>query len=143
MIKRGIPTAIDNIWIEAFQAALEGSGIGILDMHLADWNPGKGPEVMQDYLTRYPEIDRVWAADYAAALGTKAAVEQSGRQEEFVLLGESGMNRVIEMIMNGEPSIDADIFCPPTLIISAIEVVAMRFATQATIVSREPPRPIS
>ena len=51
----------------------------------------------------------------------------------MVLLGGSGMNRVIEMIMSGDPLIDADIFYPPTLIIPAIELTAMRFATQTPI----------
>ena len=133
VVMRGIPTAIDNIRIEAFQAALEGSGIEILDMQHANWNPDKGFEVMQDYLTRFPEIDGVWAGDDDAALGAKAAIEQSGRQEEMALLGGSGMNKVIEMIINGDPLIDADIFYPPTIIVPAIELTAMRFATQAPI----------
>ncbi|CAA9414782.1 MAG: Ribose ABC transporter, periplasmic ribose-binding protein RbsB, partial [uncultured Rubellimicrobium sp.] len=133
VVMRGIPTAIDNIRIEAFQAALEGSGIEILDMRHANWNPDKGFEVMQDYLTRFPEIDGVWAGDDDAALGAKAAIEQSGRQDKMVLLGGSGMNRVIKMIMNVDPLIDADIFYPPTLIIPAIELAAMRFATPAPV----------
>lgn len=133
VVMRGIPTAIDNIRIEAFQKALEGSNIEILDMQYANWNPDKGFEVMQDYLTRFDHIDGVWAGDDDAALGAKAAIEQAGRQEEMALLGGSGMNKVIEMVQNGDPLIDADIFYPPTLIIPAIELTALRFATQAPI----------
>ncbi|WP_210527631.1 substrate-binding domain-containing protein [Rubellimicrobium arenae] len=133
VVMRGIPTAIDNIRIEAFQKALEGSGVEILDMQYANWNPDKGFEVMQDYLTRFAEIDGVWAGDDDAALGAKAAIEQAGREGEMVLLGGSGMNKVIDMIMKDDPLIDADIFYPPTLIIPAIELTAMRFATQAPI----------
>ncbi|MBP6678018.1 MAG: substrate-binding domain-containing protein [Paracoccus sp.] len=136
VVMRGIPTAIDNIRIEAFQKTLEGSGIEILDMQYANWNPDKAFEVMQDYLTRFPEIDGVWAGDDDAALGARAAIEQAGREDGMVLLGGSGMNRVIKMIMDGDTLIDADIFYPPTLIAPAIEVTAMRYATQSPIRGR-------
>ncbi len=136
VVMRGIPTAIDNIRIEAFQKTLEGSGIEILDMQYANWNPDKAFEVMQDYLTRFPEIDGVWAGDDDAALGARAAIEQAGREEGMVLLGGSGMNRVIKMIMDGDTLIDANIFYPPTLIAPAIEVTAMRYATQSPIRGR-------
>ena len=133
VVMRGIPTAIDNIRIDAFQKALEGSNIEILDMQYANWNPDKGFEVMQDYLVRFPEIDGVWAGDDDAALGAKAAIEQAGREGEMALLGGSGMNRVIKMIMDGDGGFEADIFYPPTLIVPAIEVTAMKYATQAPI----------
>lgn len=136
VVMRGIPTAIDNIRIEAFQKTLEGSGIEILDMQYANWNPDKAFEIMQDYLTRFPEIDGVWAGDDDAALGTRAAIEQAGREEGMVLLGGSGMNRVIKMIMDGDKLIDANIFYPPTLIAPAIEITAMRYATQSPIRGR-------
>lgn len=136
VVMRGIPTAIDNIRIDAFNAALEGSGIEVLDMQYANWNPDKGFELMQDYLTRFDHIDGVWAGDDDAATGAKAAIEQAGREDEMVLLGGSGMNRVIKMIMDGDPLIDADIFYPPTLIIPAIEVTTMRYVTQAPIMGR-------
>ena len=133
VVMRGIPTAIDNIRIEAFTAGLEGSGVEVLDMQFANWNPDKAFEVMQDFLTRFPQIDGVWAGDDDAALGAKAAIEQAGRAEGMKLLGGSGMNRVIKMVMDGDPLIDADIFYPPTLIVPAISVTAMRYAVQAPI----------
>lgn len=133
VVMRGIPTAIDNIRIEAFNAGLDGSGVEVLDMQYANWNPDKGFEVMQDFLTRFPQIDGVWAGDDDAALGAKAAIEQAGRAEGLKLLGGSGMNRVIKMIIDGDPLIDADIFYPPTLIVPAISVTALRYAVQAPI----------
>ncbi len=136
VVMRGIPTAIDNIRIEAFNAALKGTDIEILDMQYANWNPDKGFELMQDYLTRFDKIDGVWAGDDDAATGAKAAIEQAGRVGEMKLLGGSGMNRVIKMVMDGDPMIDADIFYPPTLIVPAIEVTALKYATQAPISGR-------
>lgn len=130
---RGIPTALDNIRVDAFTAALEGSNIEVLDLQYANWNADKGFEVMQDYLQRFPEIDGVWAADDDTALGAVAAIEQSGR-EGVTVIGGCGMNTVIKMIMDGHPMIDSSIFSPPSVIVPAIELVALRYATQAPIV---------
>lgn len=135
VVMRGIPTAIDNIRIDAFQKTLAGSNIQILDMQYANWNPDKGFEVMQDFLQRFPEIDGVWAGDDDAALGAIEAIKQAGRNK-IAVLGGSGMNRVIKMIMDGNDLVDADIFYPPTLIIPAIEITAMKYATQAPVRGR-------
>jgi ribose transport system substrate-binding protein len=135
VVMRGIPTAIDNIRIEAFNAALKGTKIDVLDMQYANWNPDKGFEVMQDYLQRFPKIDGVWAGDDDAALGAIEAIKQAGRKNVTVL-GGSGMNKVVKLVKDGHDMVDADIFYPPTLIIPAIELVTMKFATQAPINGR-------
>ncbi|MCT7666125.1 substrate-binding domain-containing protein [Shinella kummerowiae] len=135
VVMRGIPTAIDNIRIDAFNAALKDTKIEVLDMQYANWNPDKGFEVMQDYLQRFPEINGVWAGDDDAALGAIEAIKQAERKNVTVL-GGSGMNKVIKLVMDGHDMVDADIFYPPTLIIPAIELVTMKFATQAPINGR-------
>jgi ribose transport system substrate-binding protein len=136
VVMRGIPTTIDNIRIDAFKTALEGSKIKILDMQFANWNPDKGFQVMQDYLQRFPDIDGVWAGDDDAATGALEAIRQSGRDKKIALLGGSGMNRMVKDVMDGGSPVDADIFYPPTIIIPAIELTTMKFATQAPIQGR-------
>lgn len=59
VVLRGIPTTIDNERVEAFQAAIKDSGIEILGMEHGNWNRDDAFEVMQDFLSRYPEIDAV------------------------------------------------------------------------------------
>ncbi len=136
VVMRGIPTTIDNIRIDAFQKALEGSKVKILDMQFANWNPDKGFQVMQDYLQRFKDIDGVWAGDDDAASGALEAIKQSGREGKIALLGGSGMNQIVKDIIDGGTPIDADIFYPPTIIIPAIELTTMKFATQAPIQGR-------
>ncbi|MCX2699053.1 substrate-binding domain-containing protein [Ochrobactrum chromiisoli] len=135
VVLRGIPTAIDNIRIEAFNDVLKGTKIEVLDMQYGNWNPDKSFEVMQDMLQRFPQIDGVWAGDDDAALGAMEAIKQSGRKNVAVL-GGSGMNKVVKMVMDGSDHVDADIFYPPTLIIPAIELTTMKYATQAPITGR-------
>ena len=136
VVMRGIPTTIDNIRIEAFQKELEGSKVEVLDMQFANWNPDKGFEVMQDFLQKFDTIDGVWAGDDDAALGALEAISQAKREKPIAVLGGSGMNKVIKMVQDGGSAIDADIFYPPTLIIPAIQLTAMRAATQAPIRGR-------
>ena len=68
VVLRGIPTTLDNERVEAFQKALEGSEVEILDMQHGNWNRDDAFAVMQDYLAKYPQIDAVWAADDDMAL---------------------------------------------------------------------------
>ena len=136
VVMRGIPTTIDNIRIDAFKMALEGSKVKILDMQFANWNPDKGFQVMQDFLQRFPDIVGVWAGEDDAATGALEAIRQSGRDKKIALLGGSGMNRVVKDVMDGGTPVDADIFYPPTIIIPAIELTTMKFTTQAPIQGR-------
>ena len=48
VVLRGIPTTLDNERVEAFQAALEGSEVEILDMQHGNWNRDDAFAVMQD-----------------------------------------------------------------------------------------------
>ncbi len=131
VVLRGIPTTIDNIRVDGFTKTIEGSGIEILDMQYANWNPDKGFEVMQDYLQRFPEIDAVWAGDDEPALGAMEAIRQAGR-EGIVVLGGGGMKEIIKAVMDGDHDmIDADVLYHPSLIVPAIELTTMHYATGA------------
>lgn len=131
VVLRGIPTTIDNIRIDAFTKTLEGSKIKILNMQYANWNPDKGFEVMQDFLQRFPEIDAVWAGDDDPALGAMEAIRQAGRKN-ITVLGGGGMKDIIKAVMDGDHDmIDADVLYHPSLIVPAIELTTMKYATGA------------
>lgn len=129
VVLRGIPTVIDDIRVDAFTGELEGSGIEILDMQYANWNPDEGFEVMQDFLQRFPEIDAVWAGDDDPALGAMEAIRQAGR-EGITVLGGGGMKEIIKAVMDGDHDmIDADVLYHPNLVVPAIQLTAMHYAT--------------
>ena len=133
VVLRGIPTAIDNIRIKAFEDTLKGSKIEILGMQYANWNPDKGFQVMQDFLQRFPKIDAVWAGDDDPALGAIAAIKQSGRKG-ITVLGGGGMKQFVKDVMDGgNDMVDADVLYHPSLVIPAIELTTMKFATGAPI----------
>ena len=60
VILRGMPTVIDNERVDAFNAVVKASpGIKVLDAKFGNWNRDDAFKVMQNYLTRFKQIDTV------------------------------------------------------------------------------------
>lgn len=130
---RGIPTTIDNERVEGFQAAIEGSGIEVLDMEHGNWNRDDSFEVMQDFLSKHSEIDAVWASDDDMALGALAAIEAAGRSEEMWVLGGAGMKEMVARVRDGDEQVPANVTYPPAMIGTAIEMTALNFVSNAPV----------
>ena len=133
VVLRGIPTSIDNQRVEAFQAAIEGSGIEILDMEHGNWNRDDSFTVMQDFLSKYPEINAVWASDDDMAIGVLAAIEAAGREDIQFVLGGAGMKEMIARTGDGDPMIPANVTYPPSMIATAIELTAVGMVSNAPV----------
>lgn len=129
VILRGIPTVIDNQRFDAFMETIDGSGINVLDNAFANWNRDDGFEVMQDFLSRFDDIDAVWAQDDDIAVGVLAALEQSGRDDVQFVLGGAGMKEMIKRVMDGDTMIPADVLYPPGMIATAIEITALKLVS--------------
>ena len=134
VVLRGIPTVIDNQRNEAFAAALEGSGITILDSQFGNWNRDDAYEVTQDFLTRFDDIDAIWASDDDMAEGVEAAVREAGREGDLFILGGAGKKDIIARVRDGDALIPADVTYPPSMIATAIEVTALNFVANTPIV---------
>ena len=130
---RGIPTTIDNERVEGFEEAIEGSGIEILGMEHGNWNRDDSFEVMQDFLSKYPEIDAVWASDDDMAVGALAAIEAAGRTDEMWVLGGAGMKEMIARVRDGDETVPADVTYPPSMIATAIELTALNFVSSSPV----------
>ncbi len=135
VVLRGIPTSIDNERVAAFEAAIEGSGIEILAMEHGNWNRDDSFTVMQDFLSRYDDIDAVWAADDDMALGAIAAIEQAGRSDAMWVVGGAGMKEMVARVRDGDPMVPVDVTYPPAMISTAIEMTAMAAMHQGLPVS--------
>ncbi|SDH01314.1 substrate-binding domain-containing protein [Pelagibacterium luteolum] len=127
VILRGIPTVIDTERFDAFMEGIEGSGINVLDNQFANWNRDDGFEVMQDFLSRFPDIDGVWAQDDDIAMGVVEAVRQAGREDEMFIVGGAGMKDVIKGIMDGDELIPVNVLYPPAMIATAMDVTVAHF----------------
>ena len=124
VVLRGIPTVIDNQRVDAFQAAIAGSGIEILGMQYANWNRDDGFKVMQDFLQRFPKIDAVWAQDDDIALGVIEAVRQAKREDEMFIVGGGGMKEMIKRVMDHDRLVPVDVTYPPGMIQEAMDLTA-------------------
>lgn len=125
VVMRGIASTVDNERVEGFQAALDGSGIEVLAMDHANWNRDNAFSLMQDYLSRFPKIDAVWAADDDQAVGALAAIEQAGREGEMIVVGGAGMKEMVERIGKGDKVVPVDVTYPPSMISTAIEMTVL------------------
>jgi len=123
---RGIPTTIDNERMDAFNAVIKKHpDIKVLDAKHGNWNRDDAFKVMQDYLTRFKEIDAVWAADDDMAVGVLKAIEQAKRKDIKVVFGGAGMKQMVKVLMDGSnPLIQANVSYSPKFMYDAIKLTA-------------------
>lgn len=133
IVLRGIPTTIDNERVEAFEAAIEGSGIEIVGMEHGNWNRDDAFEVTQDLLSRNSDVVAVWASDDDMAVGAIEAINQAGREGEMWVLGGAGMKEMIQRVMDGDEMVPANVTYPPAMIGTAIELTALNFVGNAPV----------
>lgn len=133
VVFRGIPTTIDNERVDGFTAAIEGSGINVLDMEHGNWNRDDSFTVMEDFLSKYPKIDAVWASDDDMAIGVLAAIEAAGRDDVKFVLGGAGMKEMIKRTADGDVMVPANVTYPPSMIATAIELTAVGLTSNAPV----------
>jgi ribose transport system substrate-binding protein len=123
---RGIPTTIDNERMDAFNAVMKNHpDIKLLDAKPANWNRDDAFKVMQDYLTRFKQIDAVWAADDDMAYGVLRAIEQAKRNDIKIVFGGAGAKSMVKTLMDGSnPLIKANVSYSPKFIYEAIKMTA-------------------
>lgn len=136
VVLRGLPTTIDNERVEGFEAAIEGSGINVLDMQHGNWNRDDAFNVMQDFLSRYDDIDAVWASDDDMAVAALEAIDQAGRSEDMWVMGGAGMKEIINRISEGDPMLPANVSYSPAQISTAIDLTVLGLTTDVPVAGR-------
>lgn len=79
-------------------------GVTILDAQSAEWLTEKANVVMNDFLTKYPQIDGVFCHNDAMAEGASQAAEAAGRLDGMKIWGTDGEAKALEYIENGKMS---------------------------------------
>ena len=88
---------------------------------------------MQDFLSKHPQIDAVWASDDDMAVGVLGAIEAAGRSDIKFVLGGAGMKEMIKRTMDGDAMIPANVTYPPSMIATAIEITAVGLVSPAPV----------
>lgn len=78
------------------------AAIEVIAVQPADWSKDKALTVMQDLLTRFPQIDAVFGHDDPMALGALEAIKAQGREGEVKVFGVNGNKEACAAIKNGE-----------------------------------------
>ena len=133
VILRGMPTVIDEQRFEGFMSVIADTGIEVLDSQYANWNRDDGFTVMQDFLSRFPNIDAVWAQDDDIAIGVIQAVRQARRQDEMFVVGGGGMKDIIQRVKGGDKLTPVDVLYPPGMISTAMELTTIKLLADAPI----------
>lgn len=122
---RGIPTTLDNERWTSFESVIkEHPDMKILDAKYANWNRDDAFKVMQDYLTRFKQIDAVWAADDDMMIGVLKAIDQAKRTDIKQVFGGAGSKEAVKRIMDGDKLVQADVSYSPKFIYDAIKLTA-------------------
>ncbi|WP_323014109.1 substrate-binding domain-containing protein [Devosia sp.] len=147
VVLRGLPIPIDQQRVDAFMAGIEGTQIKVLDDEFANWNRDDGFKVMQDFLTRFPDIKGVWAQDDDTAVGAIEAIKQAGRDGEMFIVGGAGMQQMIQRVADGDTLMPVDVSYNPAMISTAIELttahytghvpVAGRYILESTLITKD------
>jgi ribose transport system substrate-binding protein len=147
VILRGLPIPIDQQRFDGFMSGIEGTNIKVLDDEFANWNRDDGFKVMQDFLTRFPDIKAVWTQDDDISLGAIEAIKQAGREDEMFIVGGAGMQQIIKAVSEGDKLTPVDVSYSPAMIATAIELttahlvsgvqVAGRFVLDSTLITSE------
>ncbi|MCD1634067.1 substrate-binding domain-containing protein [Martelella mediterranea] len=133
VVIRGLPIPIDQQRQDGFDAALEGSDVKVLEKQFGNWNRDDAFRVMQDYLTKYPKIDVVWAQDDDMVVGVLQAIEQSGRDDIQYVIGGAGSKDMIKKVMDGDSMIPVDVLYPPAMIGTAMELTVAGLMDQVPV----------
>ncbi|HEY4200962.1 MAG TPA: substrate-binding domain-containing protein [Devosiaceae bacterium] len=133
VVLRGAPIPIDAQRVDAFMAGIKDTQIKVLDSQFANWNRDDGYKIMQDFLTKYPKIDAVWAQDDDTLVGVLKAIKEAGREGEMWSVGGAGMNQIIKMVAAGDKSVPVDVSYNPNMVATAIDLTALHFVAGAQV----------
>lgn len=98
--KPGAQTYVDR-GKGAEDAFAEHEGWNVLDNQVANGDRNEAMTVMQTLLTKYKDIDLVYAEDGEMALGAAEAIKQAGRQDDIKIVCENSNKEICESITDG------------------------------------------
>jgi ribose transport system substrate-binding protein len=133
VVLRGAPIPIDKQRVDAFMDGIKGTNIKVLDSQFANWNRDDGYKIMQDFLTKYPNIDAVWAQDDDTLVGALKAIKEAGRDGKIWAVGGAGMNQIVKMVEAGSKQVPVDVSYNPNMVATAIDLTTLHFVANAQV----------
>jgi ribose transport system substrate-binding protein len=98
---------------QGFKDALSDCGLDVDNRVAAEFTVESGERAASNLLQAAPKIDAIWNHDDDQGVGVMAAIENSGR-DEFFLVGGAGSRNVMEQIAAGDEMVKATVIYPST-----------------------------
>jgi ribose transport system substrate-binding protein len=105
-----------------FKEALAAHGLSITARQAADFTAATGQKIASQMLQANKKIDALWNHDDDQGIGVEAAIKQSGRTDEFVMVGGAGSKHVMELIKADKSFVKATVLYNPSMAGSAISL---------------------
>jgi ribose transport system substrate-binding protein len=105
-----------------FKEALAANGLSVTARQAADFTAATGQKIASQMLQANKKIDALWNHDDDQGIGVEAAIKQSGRTDEFVMVGGAGSKHVMELIKADNSFLKATVLYNPSMAGSAISL---------------------
>lgn len=86
---------------KGFKDELQGSNIEVVDEQASPWDRKKALSIMQDFITKYPDLKGVFGQDDNLAMGAVQAIKQAGKVGEIQVVGYNGTKEALQAIDEG------------------------------------------
>ena len=77
-------------------------GLDLLDSRTAHWETEEANQLMTNFLTQYPDIQGVMAANDSMALGVVKALDAAGKTGEIQVVGFDNIPAVVPLVQDGQ-----------------------------------------
>jgi ribose transport system substrate-binding protein len=84
-----------------FEDSVAEYGLDLLDSRTAHWETAEAEELTSNFLTQYPDLQGIMAANDSMALGAIAALDAAGKTGEIQLVGFDNIPGVRQYIADG------------------------------------------
>lgn len=107
----GIPGAFNAQMRQAgYEDAMRDAGIEVVSIQSADWEQAKAANIATAILSENPQLDAILATNDSMALGAVAAVRQSGREQDVLVVGFDNISAANDLVKSGQMLATADQF---------------------------------
>jgi len=131
-----MPVPIDQERQNGFDRGIRGSNVSVLDRQYGNWSQDDAFRVMQDFLTKYPQIDVVWCQDDDMSVGVLEAIAQSGRTDIQYVIGGAGSKDMIKRVMDGDSMIPVTVLYPAEMVATALQITTGHFYNNISVSGR-------
>lgn len=86
---------------KGFEDGLKDSNIKVVDKQASPWDRTKAMHIMQDYLTKYPDLSGVFVHSDDMAMGALQAIKAAGKLGKIKVVGHDGSKEAVDAIQDG------------------------------------------